>query len=198
MKGRDENRFFYFFYYQVHGRHKKKGGVNMSDYILRNGELYHHGVKGMKWGVRRYQNKDGSLTPQGEKRYYNNDGTLTRAGHRAKASHELSYKVQYKHLQKVHDSKIKVKDDPNIDYSDFNVTKGKKYVKRLVKELRDGYVTSFKEDANGRVALGSGKTKRGVVIRDKDGNRVTIGDYDKAQKYVHKWFGARVFTGDFG
>jgi hypothetical protein len=31
-------------------------------------ELYHAGVKGMKWGVRRYQNKDGSLTPAGKKR----------------------------------------------------------------------------------------------------------------------------------
>ena len=31
--------------------------------------LVHYGVKGMKWGVRRYQNEDGSLTPKGKKRY---------------------------------------------------------------------------------------------------------------------------------
>lgn len=38
-------------------------------YVLTtNGELFHWGVKGMKWGVRRYQNKDGSLTPRGRKR----------------------------------------------------------------------------------------------------------------------------------
>lgn len=34
-----------------------------------NFELQHHGIKGMKWGQRRFQNKDGSLTAAGKKRY---------------------------------------------------------------------------------------------------------------------------------
>ena len=41
-----------------------------SNYILgSDGELYHWGIKGMRWGVRRYQNADGSLTAAGKKRY---------------------------------------------------------------------------------------------------------------------------------
>lgn len=36
-------------------------------------ELYHHGIKGQKWGVRRYQNADGTLTEEGKKHYRDND-----------------------------------------------------------------------------------------------------------------------------
>lgn len=39
------------------------------EYYISNGELHHWGIKGMRWGQRRYQNKDGSLTPAGRKRY---------------------------------------------------------------------------------------------------------------------------------
>lgn len=43
-------------------------------------ELYHHGIKGMNWGVRRFQNEDGSLTEAGRRRY----GIFGRLGERSK------------------------------------------------------------------------------------------------------------------
>lgn len=43
--------------------------MNLYGYeILREDDLMHHGIKGQKWGVRRYQNEDGSLTAEGQKR----------------------------------------------------------------------------------------------------------------------------------
>ena len=42
--------------------------INHSDLLYKD-YLAHHGILGMKWGIRRYQNKDGSLTPAGMKRY---------------------------------------------------------------------------------------------------------------------------------
>ena len=38
-----------------------------------NNNLQHHGIKGQKWGVRRFQNKDGSFTAAGRKRQRQND-----------------------------------------------------------------------------------------------------------------------------
>ena len=37
--------------------------------------MQHYGIRGMKWGVRRFQQKDGSLTPQGRIRYGGEDRT---------------------------------------------------------------------------------------------------------------------------
>lgn len=44
-------------------------------------ELYHSGVKGMKWGIRRFQNEDGTLTAEGKQRYeQNSNNTLSPYG----------------------------------------------------------------------------------------------------------------------
>lgn len=48
-------------------RARELGAVNLLPDDWRDDVLVHYGIKGMKWGVRRYQNKDGSLTPLGKK-----------------------------------------------------------------------------------------------------------------------------------
>lgn len=45
----------------------------MANIIIQGKELYHHGILGMHWGVRRYQNADGTLTEAGKKRLQKKD-----------------------------------------------------------------------------------------------------------------------------
>lgn len=46
--------------------------------------LIHHGIKGQKWGVRRYQNDDGTLTSEGQKRYYGHVEATNKGAYRYK------------------------------------------------------------------------------------------------------------------
>ena len=59
-------------------------------------ELYHHGIKGQRWGDRRFQNEDGSWTPEGRERYGKGDGERVKI-QKAKATYETQkYKANLK------------------------------------------------------------------------------------------------------
>ena len=63
---------------------------------MNNGILIHHGIKGMKWGVRRYQNKDGTLTDAGKKRYDVDIDTAKKRVEEAKSNEKRTVKEYYK------------------------------------------------------------------------------------------------------
>jgi hypothetical protein len=58
------------------------GGVTQMVYLANNpyrsSDIYHHGIKGQRWGIRRFQNPDGTLTEEGKRRYSQNPGYIYR------------------------------------------------------------------------------------------------------------------------
>ena len=71
-------------------------------------ELKHYGIKGMKWGVRRFQNSDGSLTADGKKRYSgDNLKDIQKQVNQGKNVVDGVKKTRSKAAEKQHEKKIK-------------------------------------------------------------------------------------------
>lgn len=64
-------------------------------------ELYHHGVIGMRWGIRRYQNPDGSLTEEGRRRYEEIYKSQRTAGRRDEYQRQLETKKKEKGIRTI-------------------------------------------------------------------------------------------------
>jgi len=120
-------------------------------------ELYHHGIKGQRWGVRRYQNPDGTLTVEGKARYFKENGRLNKKGiaeerKLAKAiqtewinPYNKAADRQNEFLEKIN----KRYDADDLGYDEeldsYTTDKGKQYVKEVAENWEKVYTEELKK-----------------------------------------------------
>ena len=121
-------------------------------------ELYHHGVKGMKWGVRRFQKKDGSLTSAGKKRYSENaDSRVKRNNERGGRGRGKSQRLpdNEKRKSKITDAELREYRQEMIARHEKNYSKKEYYENSTDDELRNDI---HRKQTLKRVAIAVGVT----------------------------------------
>ena len=114
---------------------------------MNNNELMHYGIKGQKWGVRRYHNKDGTLTSAGKKKIIkdsqNYKDKYKRTANAVKDYYDDLYK-QNSYINKSTGNQIQI-------YNYKKREKAQKYMNDLNlfgKKLKDFYGDSFHEEGS--------------------------------------------------
>ena len=124
-----------------------------------NNVIYHFGIKGMKWGIRRYQNKDGSLTAAGKKRY--SDSSSANDGIKDLTDQELRDRINRLNLEK--------------QYRDLTTPSGQKQVSKGKQFVMGVLETSGRNIATQLVTYGIGtavnKFFKANIVNPKKGQK---------------------------
>lgn len=130
--------------------------------------IAHHGILGMKWGIRRYQNEDGSLTNAGEKRYslgekiHMHDVAKRRkkALEKARITKEQKAKEAADREEKLRTHKLPLKDMTTAELTDYKARLDlEKGVQDRKKDLDAGYQFTMKMRENIISGVASGTQK---------------------------------------
>lgn len=148
-----------------------------------SGELCHHGIKGQKWGVRRYQNADGSLTDAGRKHYEKKDVKW------ADKNYDKIYKKAYKKSEKELNKWMKSELNPKYSAQLQSGKISRSYVNEYNKKLATLMSTAASE-----VRSPSGRTIQFVAKRGEVGVHMALADsgYDMSKLKNGVWTDGRV------
>ena len=156
---------------------------------MNNKELMHYGVKGMKWGVRRYLNPDGTLTTKGKKRYSESNRYTTKNGETVDimTSKSRTFKTKTNvleetvHTMYVNGKKVAIAyldkhgSDTNLNWIS---TKSKQQGKGYAQTMMD-HLIKYSKDRNGSLTMS-------LEVPDDDPNALHI-----YEKYGFKKSGER-------
>lgn len=102
--------------------------------------LVHHGILGMHWGIRRYQNKDGTLTAAGKKRYSTSEESDKPKDVKSMSDEELNRVINRLQKEAQYEALTSKKSKANTD-------KGKSYVKEFLKQKGKQFASSYVDAA---------------------------------------------------
>ena len=126
---------------------------------MTSNELYHHGIKGMKWGVRRYQNKDGTLTKAGRKKMAKLDkeySKLIGQKRNTESPNTSSSPTKKKKLSEMTDDEIRERINRiNLERDYLDLIKNPDSIKK--QDEGKGFIKTVRSDVIKPVAIDLGK-----------------------------------------